>query len=249
MAILPESRRYTAHSPESVWQTRVRSVRERIPADCGLRTVAGLEVHRACVCAKGGEGGASGRANRGLHFLFSSTLCRITCPDGSQASFAPAPGTIKRSSERGMTCGHPGWPADCVSRIVTPRAQEAAAAHFGCSSIPGPELENQPTGGCRLYGSHLEQRVFMSDFMASTVVESDWTTSAVYFGIMEDSGWYLANYSMVTPLATGMGWGFKQGCDVAMNYCIDPDTKKPVSELQFCKSSPGNNLFGCSTDR
>ena len=75
--------------------------------------------------------------------------------------------------------------------IQTPKVLEAAAQHFGCSSIDGIELENQ--GGEGSVGSHWEARIMLGDYMISTdypeIVISD-----ISLALFEDSGWYEVNY-------------------------------------------------------
>ena len=83
-------------------------------------------------------------------------------------------------------------PQECVARLVTPAATEAAQRHFKCSTLAGAELENDvPACGfvrsawnvwslfvswgihthallmCRrsLFGSHWEQRIFQDELM------------------------------------------------------------------------------------
>lgn len=41
--------------------------------------------------------------------------------------------------------------------------------------------------------------------------------SRITLALMEDSGWYKANYSMASPLS----WGQNLGCEFAMRSCKD----------------------------
>eukprot|EP00966_Prymnesium_polylepis_P311054 7186504-Prymnesium_polylepis.1 len=71
-----------------------------------------------------------------------------TCPTGAVGTVrVPATNTIAVGSERGVT----------VARMVTPKVRSVARDVFGCDTLGGAELENQPTwlGSC--WGSHWEQ--------------------------------------------------------------------------------------------
>ena len=104
----------------------------------------------------------------------------VTCVDGStRQETAVSPSTlVVETSARGTV----------VNKLVTPRAVAVARDIFGCDTLDGVELENQPTsvGSCR--GSHLEQRIFMTDFMASTSGKYS-VYSPLAFAVLEDSGW------------------------------------------------------------
>ena len=63
-------------------------------------------------------------------------LQSYTCPDGTAGSFrVPSEGTIKVSTERGVG----------VAKMVTPRVTAVGRDLFGCDTLEGVELENQPT--------------------------------------------------------------------------------------------------------
>ena len=87
-----------------------------------------------------------------------------TCADGSVRSVrAPGSSTVAASTERGVT----------VHRLVTPRVASVARDLFGCASLSGAELENQPTGSSSpCFGSHWEQRIHMNEMMTSTLSEN-----------------------------------------------------------------------------
>ena len=100
--------------------------------------------------------------------------------------------------------------------IRTPKVLEAAAQHFGCSSIDGIELENQ--GGKGSVGSHWEARIMLGDYMISTdypeIVISD-----ISLALFEDSGWYKVNYYTGGLFRFGKG----QGCSFLNSKCVSSD--------------------------
>ena len=63
---------------------------------------------------------------------------------------------------------------------------------FGCDTLNGVELENQPTGSsCQLLGSHWEQRLLRDDLMASTSTSFERYLSPMTLALFADSGWYV----------------------------------------------------------
>ena len=87
----------------------------------------------------------------------------LTCHDGQTRTnqLQIASNTLQLGSARGTT----------VARLVTPRVRSVARDIFGCDTLDGAELENQPTSsGC--FGSHWEQRNFLGDVMTPADVVS-----------------------------------------------------------------------------
>ncbi|RYG52617.1 hypothetical protein EON67_00775 [archaeon] len=129
-------------------------------------------------------------------------------------------------NERGMDCAYPSGisnPANCVHKIVRPHTVAAAQWFFGCPTLNGAELENQ-LDACQLQGSHWEQRIFNQEFMTSYVQHVSIITPLT-LALFEDSGWYQANYTglgSVGWMRPNADWGFKQGCDFALQKCVTP---------------------------
>lgn len=65
----------------------------------------------------------------------------------------PDANTVALGAERGLV----------VNRMVTPRVTSVVRNIFGCDSLVGAELENQPTSTNACFGSHWEQRLFMNE--------------------------------------------------------------------------------------
>ena len=75
-----------------------------------------------------------------------------------------------------------------VNRMITPKVVAVARDLLGCSTLVGPELENQPTTSGSCFGSHWEQRLFTQEMMASTASHNSFM-SALTLAALEDSGW------------------------------------------------------------
>ncbi|XP_032455411.1 leishmanolysin-like peptidase isoform X4 [Nasonia vitripennis] len=107
---------------------------------------------------------------------------------------------------------HGGSVRRAMQMIVTPRVRAEVRAHFDCRDLEGAELEDQGEDGTAL--THWEKRVFENEAMTGTHTQNP-VYSRITLALMEDTGWYSANYSMAQEL----GWGRKLGCDFAMKSC------------------------------
>uniref|UniRef100_A0A8C7I5N3 Leishmanolysin-like peptidase n=1 Tax=Oncorhynchus kisutch TaxID=8019 RepID=A0A8C7I5N3_ONCKI len=99
-----------------------------------------------------------------------------------------------------------------VHLLVTPRVVEEARRHFGCPILEGMELENQGGMGTEL--NHWEKRLLENEAMTGSHTHNR-VFSRLTLAIMEDTGWYRANYSM----AERLDWGKGLGCDFVMKSC------------------------------
>ena len=145
----------------------------------------------------------------GLYHLFRNAEGTPRTPDHKDTDFMcggvaqgthSALNTIAAFSERGaaMCDVDPVWQSpdlsrNCLFKVTSPAVLAKGRAYFGCDTLNGVELENQPTaGGCSLIGSHWEQRILASDLMASTSDGSGTVViSPMTLAIFEDSGWYV----------------------------------------------------------
>ncbi|KAJ8283002.1 hypothetical protein COCON_G00055210 [Conger conger] len=99
-----------------------------------------------------------------------------------------------------------------VHLLVTPRVVEEARRHFDCPILEGMELENQ--GGLGTEFNHWEKRLLENEAMTGSHTQNR-VFSRITLAIMEDTGWYRANYS----LSERLDWGRGMGCDFVMKSC------------------------------
>ena len=170
----------------------------------------------------------------------------------------PDANTITYFSERGIaectTVNQRLQNGGCVARMVTSEATARARDFFGCATLQGVELENQRTSSaCAVAGSHLEQRVFLQNFMAPVTSHHSIITP-VEMGVMQDSGWYIANYSAADALSGE--WGVGQGCAFASDKCLGLPKSAPVNVAttggrpHFCtRFVDVNSHQACTVDR
>ena len=160
----------------------------------------------------------------------------VTCVDGQQKSLVvPAENTLKffigSNSQR-------------YASIVTPKVLAVIRNQFDCQEMEGAPLENQPTGSQSCTGDHWEERLFYPEALSGVISPTTNILSPLTLALMEDSGWYMANYSFaqVSP------WGHGAGCDFVYNKCIDSSSGEALvpdfGRGYFCNKA---NSRGCST--
>lgn len=141
---------------------------------------------------------------------------------------------------------HGGTISKKVQVMVTPRVVKEVREHFNCSTLEGAELEDQGEEGTVL--THWEKRVFENEAMTGTHTQNP-VYSRLTLALMEDTGWYSANYSMAQPLA----WGKSLGCDFVTKSCknwIDTKRTKGLSIHPFCDKVKRDPLeTECTDDR
>ena len=101
------------------------------------------------------------------------------------------------------------------THIKTKKVVETAKKYFNCDNIIGVELEDQGMEGSAL--SHWDQRILLGDYMGAVIYQEEMVVSEFTLALLEDSGWYKANYY------TGglMKFGKNKGCDFIRNNCLD----------------------------
>nr|XP_033801008.1 leishmanolysin-like peptidase isoform X2 [Geotrypetes seraphini] len=125
-----------------------------------------------------------------------------------------------------------------VFLLVTPRVIEEARKHFNCPVLEGMELENQ--GGLGTELNHWEKRLLENEAMTGSHTQNR-VFSRITLALMEDTGWYRANYSMAGKL----DWGRNKGCDFAMKSCkfwIAQQKKRQEIVRPYCDNLRSNPL-------
>lgn len=101
-----------------------------------------------------------------------------------------------------------------VTRVVLPRVIMHSRYHYGAFSDNFTGLELEDGGGRGTSGSHWEKRLLMNEIMTGSV-DTRSVVSAMTLALLEDSGWYKANYSM----ADHLDWGRNQGTEFVTLPC------------------------------
>ncbi|KAM4888743.1 leishmanolysin-like peptidase isoform 1-T1 [Thomomys bottae] len=117
-------------------------------------------------------------------------------------------------------------------------ALDEARKHFNCPVLEGMELENQGGMGTEL--NHWEKRLLENEAMTGSHTQNR-VLSRITLALMEDTGWYKANYSMAEKL----DWGRGMGCDFVRKSCkfwIDQQKQKKEMLSPFCDTLRSNPL-------
>ncbi|XP_044474515.1 uncharacterized protein LOC123202619 [Mangifera indica] len=101
-----------------------------------------------------------------------------------------------------------------VTRVVLPNVVMHSRYHYGAFSENFTGLELEDGGGRGTSGSHWEKRLLMNEIMTGSV-DTRSVVSKMTLALLEDSGWYQANYSMADRLE----WGHNQGTDFVTSPC------------------------------
>ncbi|XP_030950409.1 uncharacterized protein LOC126712181 [Quercus robur] len=101
-----------------------------------------------------------------------------------------------------------------ATRVVLPRVVMHSRYHYGAFSENFTGLELEDGGGRGTSGSHWEKRLLMNEIMTGSV-DTRSVVSKMTLALLEDSGWYKANYSM----ADRLDWGRNQGTEFVTSPC------------------------------
>lgn len=101
--------------------------------------------------------------------------------------------------------------------IVTPTVRQVVRNQFNCPTARGARLENQPTADADCFGSHWDERLFHTESLGAFFGSEENSLSALTLALLEDTGWFYGNYTMVrTPTTFGHG----AGCGFLDEDCI-----------------------------
>ena len=134
-----------------------------------------------------------------------------------------------------------------ISRIyiTSPTLLTVAKKYFNCDNIEGVELENQ--GGEGTAGSHWEARILLGEYMNGYAYTEEQVISEFTLAVLEDSGYYKANYY------TGglMRYGKNKGCEFLKEKCVISNEINSKFENEFFDSIAGVNSVdsSCSSGR
>ena len=130
--------------------------------------------------------------------------------------------------------------------INSSKVIEIAKKYFGCSSITGVELEEYLGAGTA--GSHWEARILLGEYMNGVIYPEEQVISEFTLALLEDTGYYKANYYTGGLMRYGKG----KGCDFINNRCVNSSNDiNEFFENEFYDSiaSPGSIDASCSSGR
>ena len=113
--------------------------------------------------------------------------------------------------------------------INSSKVLEVAKKYYNCNDLKGVALEEY--GGSGTVGSHWEAKILLGDYMNGVIYTNEQVISEFTLALLEDSGFYKANYY------TGglMRYGKHKGCSFVKESCVDRKnhTINPLFENEF----------------
>jgi hypothetical protein len=137
-------------------------------------------------------------------------------------------------------------PNHCAIAVTTPKVAEKAQEYYNCPSLEGQELENGRTDCGTLIESHWKVRTLKTEIMNFITTESIKFVSPMTLALLEDSGWYSADYSGLNSRIVSASYGYRAGCEFVVGKCFT-DSGEPVDDRVFCRKSESGHRR-CSMD-
>ena len=130
--------------------------------------------------------------------------------------------------------------------INSTKVLNVARKYFNCSDIDGVELEE--SGGTGTAGSHWEARILLGEYMNGVIYPEEQVISEFTLALLEDTGFYKANYYTGGLMRYGKG----KGCEFVKNRCVNSSHEiNPKFENEFYDSIASPFYFdaSCSSGR
>ena len=138
--------------------------------------------------------------------------------------------------------------SDNITRtyINSSKVLEVARKYFNCSDMIGVQLED--FGGNGTVGSHWEERILLGEYMNGVIYNEDEVISEFTLALLEDTGYYKANYY------TGglMQYGKNKGCEFLNEKCVIDGKVNDKFKNEFFDSiyyNKASNDPSCSSGR
>ena len=128
--------------------------------------------------------------------------------------------------------------------LKSPKLLTRAKKYYNCNSIKGIPLEE--IGGDGTFGSHWEERILLGEYMNGVIYPEEQIISEFTLAVLEDSGFYQANYY------TGglMRFGKNKGCDFLNLKCVINGTVNPKFKNEYFDSINNEDFEpSCSSGR
>jgi hypothetical protein len=129
--------------------------------------------------------------------------------------------------------------------IGSKRVLEVGKKYFNCSTCNAIELDNLGGNGTMI--SHWKSKILLGDYMNGNIYTEEQVISEFTLALLEDSGYYKANYY------TGglMQYGRNKGCSFLYSKCLGINGTNPSFENEFFDILTSDNYMdpSCSSGR
>jgi len=113
--------------------------------------------------------------------------------------------------------------------LTLPTVKQVIQNQFNCDTLEGARLENQPTSDdCS--GSHFDERFFFTELSSAIYDEDADYFSPLTLALLEDTGFYKANFEMTDNSPFGLG----AGCEFYNEKCIVDNKVPEYGKGYFC---------------
>ena len=121
--------------------------------------------------------------------------------------------------------------------IGSKKVLEVGKKYFNCSTCNAIELDTMGQNGT--YLSHWSSRVLLGDYMNGNIYTEEQVISEFTLALLEDSGYYKANYY------TGglMQYGRNKGCSFLYSKCLGKYGNDPTYENEFFDTIVADNYI------
>ena len=171
---------------------------------------------------------------------YGVTRKEVTCVDGSKQTLS-MPNVLEATfdeDDNRLTLAP-------YYEIVTPTVRQIVRNHFDCQSLRGARL-NRGRKSSSCFGDSFDPRYhFDEDFTpAGGSADMAYSLSPLTLALLEDSGWYRANFALSTTPLFGRG----AGCGFVKGDCVSNSEDVPeYSRGFFCRDLSGGHHqpLGC----
>lgn len=152
----------------------------------------------------------------------------MECPDGqSRSVLKPSERVMQQRKTKAGTTYY---------EIVTPKVVQVVRNQFDCQNMTGARLENQPTSPDKCFEAHWDERYFMTENMGTIYEFGLSAFSSLSLALLEDSGWYVGDYSLTSKSTFGHG----AGCGFVQEDCIINGGEMPSYSKGFFCNTPSS---------
>ncbi len=127
--------------------------------------------------------------------------------------------------------------------VVTPTVRNVVANQFDCEDATGARLDHNEYYNC--IGSHWSPLFFGTETLVARDMPWEQSITAVTLALLEDTGWYRANYTASTGVLSPSSHGYGAGCNFLTNDCIVDDEVPTYGSGLFCNEMTEASSIKC----
>ncbi len=127
--------------------------------------------------------------------------------------------------------------------VVTPTVRNVVANQFACEDATGARLDHNEFYNC--IGSHWSPLYFGTETLVARDMPWGQSVTAVTLALLEDTGWYKANYTASSGVLSPSSHGYGAGCNFLTNDCIVDNEVPPHGTDLFCNEMTEVSSLRC----